>query len=78
MFPVIPQLFVVIVVATIVTPSRVSLTLVIGLLSSFRTARLVRGEALPFGRLEYVDAARFAGSASSGRSSATCCRTPSA
>jgi peptide/nickel transport system permease protein len=57
----IPQLFVVIVVATIVTPSRVSLTLVIGLLSWFSTARLVRGEALRIRSLEYVDAARVAG-----------------
>ncbi len=57
----IPGLLVVIVVATIVTPSRLSLTLMIGLLSWFGTARLVRGEALRIRRLEYVDAAKVAG-----------------
>ena len=55
-FIAIPQLFVVIVVATIVVPSRSSLILLIGGLSWFTTARLVRGEALRIRRLEYVDA----------------------
>lgn len=60
-FLAIPQLFVVIVVATIVTPSRLSLILLIGGLSWFTTARLVRGEALRIRQLEYIDAARVAG-----------------
>ena len=50
-----------IVVATIVVPSRLSLTILIAALSWFSTARLVRGEALRIRRLEYVDAARVAG-----------------
>ena len=60
-FIAIPQLFVVIVVATIVTPSRSSLILLIGGLSWFTTARLVRGETLRIRKLEYVDAARVSG-----------------
>ena len=54
-FIAIPQLFVVIVVATMVTPSRSSLILLIGGLSWFTTARLVRGEALRIRKLEYVE-----------------------
>jgi len=57
----IPQLFVVIVVATIIVPSRLSLTILIAALSWFTTARLVRGETLRIRELEYVDAARAAG-----------------
>ncbi len=60
----IPQLFVVIVVATIVTPSRTSLILLIGGLSWFTTARLVRGETLRIRKLEYIDAARVSGTSS--------------
>jgi peptide/nickel transport system permease protein len=60
----IPQLFVVIVVATIIVPSRLSLTILIGALSWFSTARLVRGEALRIRQLEYMDAARAAGTRS--------------
>jgi peptide/nickel transport system permease protein len=63
-FIAIPQLFVVIVVATMVTPSRSSLILLIGGLSWFTTARLVRGEALRIRKLEYVDAARVSGTRS--------------
>jgi peptide/nickel transport system permease protein len=61
-FLAIPQLFVVIVVATMVVPSRMSLILLIAGLSWFSTARLVRGEALRIRNLEYIDAARVAGS----------------
>lgn len=61
-FLAIPQLFVVIVVATMVVPSRLSLIIVIAGLSWFSTARLVRGEALRIRSLEYIDAARVAGS----------------
>jgi len=57
----IPQLFVVIVVATIIIPSRLSLTILIAALSWFSTARLVRGETLRIRELEYVDAAHAAG-----------------
>jgi peptide/nickel transport system permease protein len=57
----IPQLFVVIVVATMIVPSRFSLTVLIAALSWFSTARLVRGEALRIRQLEYIDAARVAG-----------------
>jgi peptide/nickel transport system permease protein len=60
-FLAIPQLFVVIVVATMVVPSRLSLIIVIAGLSWFSTARLVRGEALRIRSLEYIDAARVAG-----------------
>ncbi|HEX4010729.1 MAG TPA: ABC transporter permease [Solirubrobacteraceae bacterium] len=60
-----PQLFVVIVVATMIVPSRLSLIILIGALSWFSTARLVRGEALRIRNLEYVDAARVAGARSS-------------
>lgn len=58
----IPQLFVVIVVATIVVPSRASLMIIIASMSWFTTARLVRGEALRIRELEYVEAARSVGS----------------
>lgn len=61
-FLAIPQLFVVIVVATILVPSRLSLIVLIAGLSWFTTARLVRGEALRIRHLEYIDAARVAGS----------------
>jgi peptide/nickel transport system permease protein len=63
-FLAIPQLFVVIVVATMVDPSRLSLIILIAGLSWFSTARLVRGEALRIRSLEYIDAARVAGSSS--------------
>ena len=56
-----PQLFVVIVVATIIVPSRLSLIVLIAALSWFSTARLVRGETLRIRELEYIDAARVAG-----------------
>jgi peptide/nickel transport system permease protein len=58
----IPQLFVVIVLATIVVPSKLTLIIVIASLSWFTTARLVRGEALRIRNLEYVEAATVAGS----------------
>jgi peptide/nickel transport system permease protein len=58
----IPQLFVVIVLATIVVPSRLTLIIVIASLSWFTTARLVRGEALRIRNLEYIEAAKVAGS----------------
>jgi peptide/nickel transport system permease protein len=58
----IPQLLVVIILATIFIPSRLSLTIVIASISWFPTARLVRGEALRIVRLEYVEASKAAGS----------------
>lgn len=58
----IPQLLVVIILATIIIPSRISLAIVIGSISWFPTARLVRGEALRIVRLDYVQASRAAGS----------------
>lgn len=61
-FIAIPQLLVVIVLATIVVPTRLTLILVIASLSWFTTARLVRGEALAIRNLEYIEAARMVGS----------------
>jgi peptide/nickel transport system permease protein len=58
----IPQLFVVIVLATIVVPSRLTLIVVIASLSWFTTARLVRGEALGIRNREYIEAAQMTGS----------------
>jgi len=60
----IPQLLVVIILATIIIPSRLSLAIVIGAISWFPTARLVRGEALRIVRLDYVEASRASGSPS--------------
>ena len=61
-FIAIPPLLVVIVLATIVVPSRLTLIIVIASLSWFTTARLVRGEALRIRNLEYIEAARQVGS----------------
>ncbi len=58
----IPQLLVVIILATIFIPSRFSLVIVIAAISWFPTARLVRGEALRIVRLDYVEASKSAGS----------------
>lgn len=58
----IPQLLVVIILATIIIPSRLSLAIVIGAISWFPTARLVRGETLRIVRLDYVEASKASGS----------------
>jgi len=54
----IPLLLLVLLVATIVTPSIVMIIFVLGLLSWVTTARLVRSEVLVIRNLDYVSAAR--------------------
>jgi peptide/nickel transport system permease protein len=57
----IPALLLVLLIATIVTPSTGTVILVLGLLSWLTTARLVRGEVLVIRRLDYVRAAESFG-----------------
>jgi peptide/nickel transport system permease protein len=57
----IPALLIVLLIATIVTPSTGTVILVLGLLSWLTTARLVRGEVLVIRRLDYVRAAESFG-----------------
>lgn len=57
----IPALLLVLLIATLVTPSTVTVIFVLGLLSWLTTARLVRGEVLVIRRLDYVRAAESFG-----------------
>jgi peptide/nickel transport system permease protein len=57
----IPALLLVLLIATLVTPSTGTVILVLGLLSWLTTARLVRGEVLVLRRLDYVRAAESFG-----------------
>jgi peptide/nickel transport system permease protein len=57
----IPALLVVLLIATLVTPSTTTVILVLGLLSWLTTARLVRGEVLVIRGLDYVRAAESFG-----------------
>lgn len=57
----IPALLLVLLIATLVTPSTGTVILVLGLLSWLTTARLVRGEVLVIRRLDYVRAAESFG-----------------
>lgn len=58
----IPALIILLIVASVTTPSIPVLILTIGGISWLNTARLVRGETLSLRTLEYVDASRIAGS----------------
>jgi peptide/nickel transport system permease protein len=57
----IPALLLMLLIATLITPSTVTVILVLGLLSWLTTARLVRGEVLVIRRLDYVRAAESFG-----------------
>ena len=57
----IPALLLVLLIATLSTPSTFTVILVLGLLSWVTTARLVRGEVLVIRRLDYVRAAESFG-----------------
>ncbi|HEY3775610.1 MAG TPA: ABC transporter permease [Solirubrobacteraceae bacterium] len=57
----IPALLLVLLIATLVTPSTGTVILVLGMLSWLTTARLVRGEVLVIRRLDYVRAAESFG-----------------
>lgn len=57
----IPLLFLLIVLATIITPTKLSMILIISLASWLAIARLVRGEALSLRVREYVQAVRVMG-----------------
>lgn len=54
----IPALLLVLLLATVVTPSIIMVIIVLGLISWLATARLVRGQVLVLKSLEYVEAAR--------------------
>lgn len=58
----IPTLFLLLLLAAIVAPTKSTLILVIALISWLVTARLVRGEALTLRTLDYVSAAKTMGS----------------
>ena len=58
----IPGLIILLIVASITTPSIPLLIVVIGCISWFNTARLVRSETLSLRTLEYVEASRVGGS----------------
>ncbi len=58
----IPALLLVLLLATLVTPSVIMVIIVLGLISWLATARLVRGQVLVLRSLEYVQAARGFGS----------------
>jgi peptide/nickel transport system permease protein len=60
-FVAIPTVLLVLLLATIVTPSVATLILVLGFVSWLITARLVRGEVLVLRTLDYVHAARMVG-----------------
>jgi peptide/nickel transport system permease protein len=57
----IPVLFLLIVLATIITPTKVSMILIISLASWLSVSRLVRGEALSLRTREYVQAVKVMG-----------------
>ena len=58
----IPTVFLLLLLAAIVTPTKLSLTLIVALISWLVTARLVRGEALTLRTRDFVSAARVMGS----------------
>ena len=60
----IPVLFLLIVLATIIRPTKISMILIISLASWLAISRLVRGEALSLRVREYVQAARAMGGGS--------------
>jgi peptide/nickel transport system permease protein len=60
-FVAIPTVLLVLLLATIVTPSVATMILVLGFVSWLITARLVRGEVLVLRTLDYVHAARMVG-----------------
>lgn len=61
-FMAIPTLVILLIVASVTTPTVPLLIVVIGCISWFNTARLVRGETLSLRTLEYVEASKVVGS----------------